>query len=128
MRKVANVKVRVEVYPLSRLISRDLRSSTDGIEFRTSALRKHRDTARAQALKAAREKATAMAAELGSKVGKPLSITESASSFGMRSWGGGSRGGGMQQNSFSGGGGSSESTEGFAPGQIAVSAAVNVTS
>jgi len=42
-----------------------------GIQFRTTELRKHRDQARALALKAAQEKANAMAKELGQKAGKP---------------------------------------------------------
>jgi len=100
---------------------------TEGIEFQTTELRKHRDAARAQALKAAREKAIAMAKELDAKVGRPQAIHDTGSSFGMWNWSG-SRMGGMQQNAFQGssGGGSAES-EGFAPGQIAVSANVSVT-
>jgi uncharacterized protein YggE len=42
-----------------------------GIEFRTTELRKHRDEARALAIQAAQEKATALAGELGQKVGNP---------------------------------------------------------
>lgn len=37
----------------------------DGVQFRTTQLRKYRDEARTQAVKAAKEKATAMAKELG---------------------------------------------------------------
>ena len=37
----------------------------DGVQFRTSKLRKYRDEARLEAVKAAKEKATAMATELG---------------------------------------------------------------
>jgi uncharacterized protein YggE len=48
------------------------------VEFRTTALRKHRDLARQQAVRAAREKAVALAGELGAKVGKPYSIQEVA--------------------------------------------------
>jgi hypothetical protein len=48
-----------------------------GIEFRTTELRKYRDQARAMAIKAAREKADALAAELGLEVTKALSISES---------------------------------------------------
>lgn len=46
------------------------------IEFRTTEYRKHADAARAAALKAAREKATAMAAELDQKLGRPTNIAE----------------------------------------------------
>jgi uncharacterized protein YggE len=44
--------------------------------LRTSQLRKYRDEARSKAIRAAREKAVALASELGAKVGKPYSITE----------------------------------------------------
>ncbi|MEM0961773.1 MAG: SIMPL domain-containing protein [Bacteroidota bacterium] len=47
-----------------------------GASFRTTALRAHRDSARAMALEAAREKATAMARQLDQAIGTPLSITE----------------------------------------------------
>jgi uncharacterized protein YggE len=46
------------------------------IDFRTSELRKYRDQARAQAIRAAREKAVALTAEIGQKVGKAYSIEE----------------------------------------------------
>jgi len=54
-----------------------------GFEFRTTQLRQHRDEARKLAIKAAKEKAVALAAELECKVGKPRSISESSGS----SWG-----------------------------------------
>jgi uncharacterized protein len=47
----------------------------DGIEFRTTELRKYRDQARALATKAAVEKAQSLAQAAGMKVGKPLSLT-----------------------------------------------------
>lgn len=46
------------------------------IEFRTPSLRKHRDLARQQAVRAAKAEAVALAEELGAKVGKPYSIQE----------------------------------------------------
>lgn len=46
-----------------------------GIDFRTTEMRKHRDTARAMAVRAAREKADALTAELGVKRGKVCSIS-----------------------------------------------------
>lgn len=97
----------------------------EGLEFQTSALRKHRDAARAQALKAAREKATAMAAELGMKIGRPQAIQEYASGAGL--WGYSGRAGSMAQNVSVAQGPAAEGSEGFAPGQIAVSASVSVT-
>ena len=53
-----------------------------GIDFQTSELRTHRDLARSLALIAAREKAEAMASELGQHAGRPHSIQEGP----VRSW------------------------------------------
>jgi len=58
-----------------------------GFEFKTTELRKHRDEARKRAIRAAKEKAAALAAELGAKAGKPRSIGEGYNSGGSyRSW------------------------------------------
>jgi len=46
--------------------------------LRTSQLRKYRDQARVMAVRAAKQKATNLATELGEKLGRPYSITESA--------------------------------------------------
>ncbi len=51
------------------------------VQFQTSELRKYRDQARANAIKAAVEKAQALTAELGLKVGKAHSISEGYSSW-----------------------------------------------
>jgi len=48
----------------------------DSVEFLVAEPRKYKDDARAKAIKAAREKATAMAAELGQTIGKPWDISE----------------------------------------------------
>jgi uncharacterized protein YggE len=45
-------------------------------EFRTSELRRHRDAARAMAIRAAKEKAETLASELGQKLGVPRRIIE----------------------------------------------------
>jgi len=50
----------------------------EDVEFRTTALRRHRDLARQQAIRAARDKAVALAGELGARVGKPCSIRETS--------------------------------------------------
>jgi hypothetical protein len=50
-----------------------------------SNTRAHRDAARALAIRAAREKAVAIAAELGQHVGKAISITEARDIYGMMS-------------------------------------------
>lgn len=54
-------------------------NNVSGIQFRTSELRKHRDLARLEAVKAAREKAQAMAEELGATLSAVQSINESGS-------------------------------------------------
>jgi len=103
-----------------------------GIDFRTSELRKHRDAARAMAVHAAREKADALAGELGVKRGKVYRITE-YSGGGSWNWSGGWRYGyGAYQNvsqvASQAAGGTPEETEGtFSIGQISVSATVNVS-
>jgi uncharacterized protein YggE len=98
-----------------------------GVHFGTTELRKHRDTARSLAMKAALEKATALAKEYGMKPGKARSIQET----GGRSWSNygvsGRGGGGMGMQNVvqeTGGGGGVEGT--MAPGMVAVSAGVAV--
>lgn len=52
----------------------------DGVEYQSSELRKYRDQARDEAVKAAREKATALANGLGNQIGKTYSIDETEQS------------------------------------------------
>jgi uncharacterized protein YggE len=47
-----------------------------GVTFASTELRKHKDQARAMAMRAAREKATALAAEIGQTIGKAVAIKE----------------------------------------------------
>lgn len=51
-------------------------NDVSGISFRTTELRKHRDAARLKATQAAREKAEAMAGQLGAKLASVHSINE----------------------------------------------------
>lgn len=104
------------------LLSRSLKLGVNyvgGAQFRTSELRKHRDQARLMAIRAAKEKAVALAGELGAKIGRPVSISEDGG-YGMRG------GRAMMQNAMDeapdGGDGST-----LAPGQMAVNARVTVT-
>lgn len=97
-------------------------NQVDGISFQTSELRKHRDAARAMALKAAKEKAEAMAKEYGLKVGKARSISESSSWWGSPVM----RAGGFAQNMAQNVGGGAEPSDTFAAGMISVRASVNV--
>jgi len=100
-----------------------------GIDFKTTELRKYKDQARALAIRAAHEKATAMADELGVKVGKPYTINVTDTG-GWNSWyWGGSRFrgfGGSAQNSVQNAGGASDTGGSLAAGQISVSATVDV--
>jgi uncharacterized protein YggE len=97
------------------------------IEFRNTELRKYRDRARSMAILAAREKAIALAKDLGQKVGRPHSIIEGGGGWlSPGGWWGG-RWGAMAQNvqSNSGNGAPSESG-GLSLGQITISAGVTV--
>jgi len=53
----------------------------EGIQFVVTQDRKYKDEARTKALRAAREKAVAMAAELGQSVGKPWTIEEQPTDY-----------------------------------------------
>lgn len=93
-----------------------------GVDFRTTELRRHRDAARAQAVRAAREKAEALAAELGETVGASLSISERGQ-WGYGSGWGASYGAGALQNVSVSAGESGPA----APGRIAVRSSVDVS-
>jgi uncharacterized protein len=61
---------------LSTKVLQDGVNRIDSVEFEVAETRKYKDEVRLKALRAAREKATVMAAELGQSVGKPWSILE----------------------------------------------------
>lgn len=106
----------------------------EGVDFRTTELRKHRDKARAMAVRAAKEKAQALTDELGVKLGRPYAVNASDNSYYFGGW----RGGSFYNGSFSannyiqnvsspaGGGAADNATDAFAVGQISVTASVNV--
>lgn len=101
-----------------------------GIEFRTTELRTYRDEARALAIRAADEKADALAGELGQEAGKPQTITEQQSSWwsGYGAWWGSSWGSAMTQNTIQEYGGAPLGVDSsVAPGQISVRATVAVS-
>lgn len=110
-------------------------NSVQGIEFRTTELRKYKDQAREMAIKAAKEKAGAMASALEVKVGKLyyISINDwgGSSSWSRGGWGytGGGGGANTYQNNAVVDANSATGVNGatFAVGQISVSAQVNVT-
>jgi uncharacterized protein len=95
------------------------------VDFRTTEMRKYRDQARVNAVKAAREKAHLIASELGVNVGMPRSITETS---GYSGFSGSRRGAAMSQNvvSYASDSGEADSYGAVAPGQIAVRASVAV--
>ena len=100
-----------------------------GIQFRTTDLREHRDRARDLAIKAAKEKAVALAGALGQEVGEPLTIREEQSGWysGYGAWWGSSWGGAMAQNVIQNAGSDGFAGEGsIAPGQIAINARISV--
>ncbi len=101
-----------------------------GIEFRTTQLRKYRDQARAQAIRAAREKAEALTHELGVKLGAAQNISEQPthwwSSYGRYDRWRGDRGQFMAQNVMQSVGEAGPVEGTLAPGQILVTAQVGV--
>ena len=139
----AMVVTITDVALLDRVIGGALQAGVNSIhsvDFQTTELRKHRDQARALALKAAREKAIDMAAALDQKVGKPLQISENTLYNGSSchywswcgwgscwySWGSG-RDYGMSQNvAVNAPAGSNEGVDTVAVGKIGIRANVNV--
>lgn len=91
----------------------------DSIAFETSQLRRFRDEARVQAVKAAKQKAQLLAGELAAQVGKPISISEGSGGIQHA-------GRGAYQNFAREDPGTASAEGGFAPGQIAVNASVSV--
>jgi len=55
-------------------------NSIEGVNFQVADSRKYKDETRLKAIRAAREKAAAMASELGQSIGKPWEIVEEAES------------------------------------------------
>ena len=100
-----------------------------GVDFRTTELRKHRDEARAMAIRAAREKARDMAAALSVTIGTPTNIQEGYSGWWSpySVWWGGRFGGAMVQNVMQDRGGGAAGSDSLVPGQISVTANVSVT-
>ena len=96
-------------------------SSVNSVRFETSKLRENKDKAREMAMKAAKEKATAMAAAVGQNIGRAIKITE------------GNVGGqslmnySANSNSIGTSGDFTESLVTFAPGAIKIQAQVTVS-
>jgi uncharacterized protein len=76
--KTVAVRLR-DIARFDDLLSDVLRAGVtrvSNVQFRDSQLRKHKDQARAMAIKAAQEKATLLAREIGQSIGPAYSITE----------------------------------------------------
>lgn len=93
-------------------------TSLSNVEFRDSQLRKHRDQARAMAMKAAQEKASLMAREIGQSIGPAYSITEGGGDYTPRA--------ASQNVSSSISGDASDRESAIAPGSISITAQVTV--
>jgi uncharacterized protein YggE len=93
-------------------------SKIESVTFGTSQMRKYKDQARTLAIKAAREKATALTSEIGQTIGKAFSIQEEGySSNSARS----------NYTGYIATERSDSETSSFAPGSISVKAQVTVS-
>lgn len=93
----------------------------EGIDFRTTQIRQHKDKARQMAIRAAQEKAIALTKEIGQTIGKAYSITEEGT-------GGSSASNNFIANARSSTSGDYSDAEGtIAIGQIPVTARVTVS-
>ncbi len=99
----------------------------NSVRFETSKLRENKDKARDLAMKAAREKASALAASINQTIGKAIKITEGSAPNQNYSSANFSNNSVALANATSSGGGFSESLATFAPGAIKVSAEVTVS-
>lgn len=122
--KTIAVRLR-EIAKFDGLLSDVLRAGVlrvRNVEFRDSQLRKHRDQARVMAIKAAREKASMLAHEIGQSIGPAYSITETqVSGYGRANF---------NQNvtsTISGDPSDGEAAGAIAPGSISVTAQVTVS-
>lgn len=100
-------------------------TEVDSVRFETSKLRENKDKARDMAMKAAREKATALAGAINQTIGKAIKITEINVS--NVDYSGLNSNSNVAANFVSGSTSVSESLATFAPGAIKVEAQVTVT-
>ncbi len=96
-------------------------SRANRVQFETSEIRKYKDEARLLAIKAAKEKADAVAGGLGQTVGKAISIDIEPQRGGYYS-----TNNNISSNEFSVGSSSETSSNTFAPGMITITAEVEV--
>ena len=97
-------------------------SEVNSVRFETSKLRENKDRARDSAMRAAREKAVAMASSIGQTIGKAVKINEVNTANPNYNYSANTT-----SNAVSVGGSFSESVATFAPGAIKVEAQVTVS-
>ncbi|HEY0726063.1 MAG TPA: SIMPL domain-containing protein [Pyrinomonadaceae bacterium] len=96
-------------------------TAVNSVRFETSRLRENKDKAREMAMKAAKEKATAMAAAIGQNIGRAIKITEgTVGGPGLMNYA-------ATSNSIGTTGRFTESLVTFAPGAIKIEAQVTVS-
>lgn len=129
---VVTLKDVTKVEPLVTNVLESGVNYLNGIQFQSTAFKKHREEAREMALKAAQEKATKMAGVFNKSIVRVHDIQEYPSNpwYGS-SWGnfGGGRGYAMSQNAIAEqpGGANPEISDTIALGKIAITANVSVT-
>jgi uncharacterized protein YggE len=102
---------------ITKLVAADV-TRIDSVDFRVGETRKFKDEARQKAIQAAKEKAVAMAAELGQTIGKPWQIAEDTPDVFSAQY---------MANSVSNGRRAAQEESTVAPGQVTISATVHVS-
>jgi len=90
----------------------------NSVNFLVGDDRKYKDEVRLRAIRAAKEKATAMAAEVGQTIGKPWEINENSANANYFY---------ANANAYLGGQGSAPQESTVAPGQVTIRASVNIS-
>jgi uncharacterized protein YggE len=127
-----NLEVRLsDVADFQKIITGLLTNGVNyvnGVDFRSTELRKYRDKARAMAMRAAREKAEALTTEAGAKLGKVYSINahDNGGVF-LNNWNGRNSYAQNINGIVSSGGSDDNGADSFAVGLISISASVNVS-
>ena len=113
-----------------RLITKLLEAGVnrvDSVEFLVAEPRKYKDEARAKAIRAAREKAVAMAAELGQTIGKPWEISEEGFNGLFAQTRNSANSYAVQASSYAYDRGLSTEESTVAPGEVSIRASVRVS-
>ncbi len=120
-----NITITIrDISKFEKFVAEALKLGTNyigGTSFGTTEIRKYRDQARLDAIRAAKEKAIALAGELGQKIGKPITITEGVAQPYYRT------SSMMKNTSRSAAQDNGESAGSIAPGELKIEADVSVT-